>query len=115
MFRRYWTLIAKRLPTLFWHSLHTIEGWIALAFFVVLLVNRKVAVEYMNWEGLNPLWSLLPMAALALHGFMQTVHEKMLLIEKERDDLRAKLGMPPVEQEKIFIDHPLFQKVALFL
>lgn len=67
----------------------------------------------MNWEGVNPLWSVVPIAFLALHGFMQGVHEKLSALETERNKLLVETGKPPIEREQIFSDDPRFRKFAL--
>lgn len=69
-------------------SFRTVEGEIALLFFLVLICNKRAAQHMSNWDGISPWWALVPVVIVFIYSLIKS----HISTEKERDSLLEEVG-----------------------
>ena len=83
-----------RFLTLLWKAFDNVRGKVAMIAFITLFVNRPFARKFLDWEGISPLWALLPIAIV----FFWSLVDWLIKTEAERDELRKRLGEPSPDE-----------------
>ncbi|HEV8131275.1 MAG TPA: hypothetical protein VGQ81_08475 [Acidobacteriota bacterium] len=93
----------------FWTATDEVLTGIAILFFIILLLNRKLGEHVMTaWNGISAWWSAIPIALIVLYRLLRANYEQFAAMKQERDDARADLATStkglPVNRPKIAID-----------
>ena len=92
---------------LMWSSVAHIEGAIAVVMFVLLLFNKELGSKVLDWDGIEPIWCLVPIALFFVFALLKVNYQEFQKVEKAKNESDARLkelqeesGQPDIEQNR---------------
>ena len=81
---RYYPRVLMGMPKLMVHTVAQVEGGLALAVFVIVFFNQPLAKKIGDWDGIDPLWALVPLGALFVHCIAASAFKVGREVEREQ-------------------------------
>lgn len=81
---RFYGRLLRQTPQAIWEAGGHFQTLVLLVLAVLFLANRHLAESVSSWEGISPLWAIVPFAVLILLGLLRANHNEFKKMRAER-------------------------------
>ena len=81
---RFYGRLLTKTPEAIWDAGGHFGTLALFALGILFLVNRHLAKSVSAWEGISPLWAIVPFGALILLGLLRANHAEFKKVQAER-------------------------------